>query len=564
MSEINKATLHEVEKIKRESQNLRGTLTSSLANAVTGALAKPDQVICKFHGLYQQDDRDIRHERQERKLEPLYSFMLRGRLPAGVCSSAQWLALDRVCREFANGSIRLTTRQTFQFHGICKNDIKSVIQSIDQVKIDSIGACGDVNRNVICGSNPRHDQAYQQVRDCAVRLSEHLLPKTRAYYEIWLDQAPIAQSGEPEPIYGDAYLPRKFKTAFAIPPSNDVDIYANDMGFIAILEGERLRGFNVLAGGGMGMVHRDASTYPRIATTLGYIDSNDLIPVAEAILKVQRDYGERSERKHARLKYTIDRMRPSVFRQYVEQYSGIPFAPAVDVAFTTNQDQLGWKNIGADLWHLILYIPHGRICDQGDYKALTALRRIAEEHLGGFRITANQNLMLTYVPTSQKKFIADILQRYGLLTEHLLPSQTSTLACVALPTCPLAMAEAERYLDPFNQKFIGLLQKYGLQHESIVVRISGCPNGCARPFLAELALVGKAPGFYNLYLGGQVNGDRLNQLYMENVDEPTMFQCIEQVLARYALERKAKETFGDFCIRTILPFQKETLNGVLT
>ena len=542
--------VNDVERIKAHSQFLRGTLEESLADGLTGALHPDDTQISKFHGIYQQDDRDLRQERRNQILEPYYRFMLRARLPGGVCTPAQWLVLAKIGHELANGALRLTTRQTFQYHGILKRDLKGVIQGINRALIDSIGGCGDVNRNVACNPNPVASELHREAHGWAKRLSEHLLPRTRAYHELWLDEEKVAGTEEREPIYGPTYLPRKFKTAVAIPPHNDVDVYANDLGFVAIAEDARLLGFNVLAGGGMGTTHGDRATYPRLADELGFVAPERVLAVAEAVVATQRDYGNRVERKNARLKYTIETMGLDAFRAEVEKRAGLTFAPVRPVRFTDHGDRYGWVRGAEGHWHLTLYIENGRVADRPGRAPLTGLCEIARVHQGDFRITPNQNLIVAGVPAVEKDRIEDIARAHGLLSENRSPLRLNSLSCVALPSCPQAMAEAERYFPSLLDKIETLTARHGIQDTGIVVRMTGCPNGCARPFLAEIGFVGKAPGRYNLYLGGDGIGTRLNKLYRENIDETEILATVDGLLQRYAGERRPGERFGDFTIRS--------------
>ena len=547
------AVLSPVETIKAESRGLRGTLVESLADAWTGALREPDQTLLKFHGSYQQDDRDLREERAEQKLEPNYSFMIRTRTPGGVVTPAQWLAFDAIARRYGGGSLRLTTRQAIQLHGVIKRELKATLQAINQSLIDTIAACGDVNRNVLVSANPIESAAHVQVYADAVALSEALLPKTRAYHEIWLDEEPVAGTPEHEPLYGPTYLPRKFKTAFVVPPQNDVDVYAHDLGYVAIVESGVVLGYNVTVGGGLGMTHGDARTYARAASVLGFIPRGKEIAIAEAVLTTQRDHGNREDRRLSRLKYTIDRLGIGWFKAEVERRSGVVFEAARPVRFTARGDRFGWTQGSDGRWHLTLRLSAGRIADRHDGQLLSALRQIAEVHRGDFRITANQNLIVAGIapedrPEIERLFIdtglAELLQRS--------PLELNALACVALPTCPLAMAEAERYLKEFSAQVQALLARHGVPDESVSLRLSGCPNGCSRPYLAEIALVGKAPGRYNLQLGGDAFGERLNRLYRENIDVPEILRVLDQSFARWLAERHPAEAFGDFAHRVLL------------
>jgi sulfite reductase (NADPH) hemoprotein beta-component len=547
--------LTEVEHIKARSRHLRGTIEEGLQDRTTGALPPDDTQLTKFHGFYQQDDRDLRDERRHQKLEPLYSFMLRARVPGGVITAEQWKAIDAIARELTGGGIRLTTRQTFQYHGILKHNIKPLIQSINKALIDSIAACGDVNRNVLCNTNPLESALHEQIYRDAAAISTHLLPRTRAYHEIWLDEEKVVDFGEEkEPIYGDTYLPRKFKIAVAIPPHNDVDVNGNDLSFVAIIEDGKLKGYDVLAGGGMGNTHGETDTYPQIAKNLGFIKPACVCAVAEAIVTTQRDFGDRTNRKQARLKYTIDRMGVETFKKHVEERSGITFAKAEPYEFTLHSDRFGWVKNADSTWNLTMFIENGRIKDHDNGpQMLQGLLKIADLHGGDFRMTATQNLIVAQVDESKKDRIEKLAREHGLLRDVSVLRQNS-MACVALPTCTLAMAEAERYLPDLITKLEGIIDKNGLSDQSIVIRMTGCPNGCARPFLAEIAFVGKAPGKYNLYLGGDGKGTRLVKLYRENIGEEEILATLEPLIEQYATERNAGERFGDYVVRTgIIP-----------
>ncbi|PNS09394.1 assimilatory sulfite reductase (NADPH) hemoprotein subunit [Solilutibacter silvestris] len=550
---------HSVEDVKRDSHRLRGTLLESLADQVTAAIADDDQTLIKYHGSYQQDDRDIREERRRQKLEPAYSFMIRTRTPGGVVSPQQWLQLDRIATTYAERGLRITTRQAFQFHGIIKRELKATMQAINAAMIDTVAACGDVNRNIMAAANPHESAAHVFIHAQAAALSAHLRPNTRAYYEIWLDEERVAGSGdEDEPIYGDRYLPRKFKIGFAIPPHNDVDVFAQDLGFIAIVEDGAVTGYNVTAGGGMGATHGDPETYPRLGSLLGAIAPDQVTVIAEAVITTQRDWGNRAVRKRARLKYTIDDRGLDAFKQEVEQRSGVVFAPPREFRFVHNGDRFGWMQGENGLWHLTLRIIAGRIQDR-EQPHLTGLREIAA-HLHDiahdqsaapeFRMTPNQNLVIANIPEDDRTRIDALVAAHGLaLYETASPLRRNAIACVALPTCGLAMAEAERYLPDFLTRFETLLAAHGLAGQAINLRISGCPNGCSRPYLGEIALVGKAPGRYNLMLGADHRGERLNTLYRENIDEAAILAALDPLLARYAVEREHDEYFGDFLVR---------------
>jgi sulfite reductase (NADPH) hemoprotein beta-component len=549
---------HSVEDIKSESRRLRGSLLESLADPVTGALRESDQTLIKYHGSYQQDDRDIRDERRRQKLEPAYQFMIRTRTPGGVVTPTQWRQLDAIATTYANHSLRITTRQAFQFHGVIKRELKSTMQAINAALIDTLAACGDVNRNVLVAANPLESRAHAEVQAWAVKLSEHLLPNTRAYYEIWLDEERVAGSGdEEEPIYGATYLPRKFKIGFAVPPVNDVDVFANDLGFIAILQDGALAGFNLVIGGGMGATHGDAETYPRVGNVVGFLTPDQLLDVATAVVTTQRDFGNRNVRKRARFKYTIDDHGLAFVVQQIESRAGIALQPARAFHFEHNGDRHGWVQGEDGRWHLTLHLFAGRIADTDAATHLTGLRDIArllEDGVDGahFRMTANQNLVIAGVPAAHRDAIDALAREHALDAGERLATALARIAvaCVALPTCGLAMAEAERYLPDFTRTLEPLLDRHGLRETPIVLRISGCPNGCSRPYLAEIALVGKAPGRYNLMLGGDRRGQRLNTLYRENITEAEILDALDPLFARYASERDHDEGFGDFLHRS--------------
>ena len=542
--------LHDNERIKRESNFLRGGLVEGLNENSTGAFTPDDVQLVKFHGLYQQDHRDYRAERKKQKLEPLYSFLLRARLPGGVVTPQQLIEIDRIASELTSaGSIRLTTRQTFQYHGIYKRNLKSVFQELKfKANIDSIFTAGDVNRNTICTSNPMQSDLHAQVYDWSVKVSEMLLPHSNAYAEIWLD-GEKAYETEQEPIYGETFLPRKFKTAFVLPPFNDVDVHANDLNFVAIVENEKIIGFNVLVGGGLGMTHGDKTTFPRKADDFGFIKAEHVLEITKAVVTTQRDLGGRVSRAHARVKYTLETHGVDKFKSEVEQRSGIKFTASRPYVFTERGDRIGWVKGTDHKWHLTVFIENGRILDYPGKPLKSGLLKIAQVHQGDFRMTANQNLIIASVPESEKETIEKLARECGLINDAHTAQRFNSMACVALPTCPLAMAEAERYLPGLVTDVETLLAKHGIADDHIILRVTGCPNGCARSMLAEIGLVGKAPGRYNLYLGGNTNGTRLPKMYKENIDEATILNTLDELIARWSNERESGECFGDFAIR---------------
>ena len=557
---INWNELSELERIKYESNYLRGTLVESLADPITGSIAYADTQLSKFHGIYQQFDRDQEKERKRQKLEPAFSFLIRVRVPGGIATPTQWLQLDRLSDQYANGTLKLTTRQAFQFHGVIKTNLKRTIQGINASLLDTIAACGDVNRNVMCHPNPAESDLHAEVYEKARQISEHLLPSTTAYHEIWLDQKLIADSKKDiEPIYGDRYLPRKFKIAVAIPPYNDSDIFSQDLGFVAIVENNKIIGYNVLVGGGMGTTFGMPETYPRLADVIGFCLPEQVLDVAEKAVLVQRDNGNRQNRKLSRLKYTIDRLGLENFKNELHKYLGYSLQEARPFVFTRNGDRLGWKKGKDSKWSLALFVEGGRVADRNGFNMKSALREIAQVISGQFILTGNQNVVIANVSSEEKKKVSEIMKKNGVLPGEISGLRQNTIACVALNTCSLAFAEAERYLPSLVSKIELILDKHKLLKEEIVIRMTGCPNGCGRPYLAEIGFVGKSEGHYNLYLGGNFNGTRLNSLYKETLTEDEILAELSPIIADFAENRAAGEKFGDFVIRK--QYVKEILKG---
>ncbi len=558
---MNDKKLSANEYIKTRSNYLRGTIAEGLADLSTGSMCEDDQQLLKFHGTYQQDDRDIRAGRRKHKLEKAYSFMIRIRVPGGVASPHQWLETDRLATEFANGTIKLTTRQAFQFHGIIKTNLKRTIAEINQAAMDTIAACGDVNRNVMCNPNPYLSEVHAQALKAAQDISTHLTPQTRAYHELWLDGEKVKTSEEDfEPIYGKTYLPRKFKITVAVPPSNDVDIYANCLSFIAIVEGGKLVGYNVAVGGGMGSTHGNDATYPRIADVIGFCTPEQVVDVAEKVVLVQRDFGDRTDRKHSRFKYTVDDHGPAWILTKLNEYLGYDLGPTRSFIFEDNGDRYGWVDDTNGNSHLTLYIAGGRVLDTPQYPLRTGLREIAKIHDGDFRLTANQNLIIANISPAKRPEIEKLLAQYGIKDSHLKSAlRLNSMACVALPTCGLALAEAERFLPDLITELEGSLEQNGLRHDAITIRMTGCPNGCARPFIAEIGFVGRGPDSYNVYLGGGFAGQRLSKLYRENIVSAEIKPLLAPIFTHYAKSRKDGERFGDFCIRE--GYVAETIQG---
>jgi sulfite reductase (NADPH) hemoprotein beta-component len=580
--------LSAVEKIKQKSDGLRGTLAEGLLDELTGAISEDDQSLVKFHGMYQQDDRDRRDERAEKKLERLYSFMIRLRIPGGFLTPQQWMAIHDVAGRHSTGTIKITTRQTLQLHGLLKSRIKPTIRAFNEVDLDSIAACGDVNRNVICAAHPLQSPIHEQVHGYAPRLSAFLKPKTRAYYEIWLDEEKITDKKEEEdPLYQDRYLPRKFKIAIAIPPNNDVDVFANDLGLIAIIDetNNKLKGFNIAIGGGLGATHGNPETYPRLATVIGFVPvgpGTAPVPATTAatpgstanaasgstpntanagderlfrtvyeIATIQRDYGNRSDRKLARLKYTLDKYGVEWYKQELAKRTGFELEEARPVSFTDRKDYYGWQQNHQGRWYYTPFIESGRILDDEKLALKTALLEIAETGKVNFRFTANQGLILSDIDKKDKAAIDKILGKYRIIehTEAVSSIRKNSIACVALPTCALALAESQRYLPDLIGKIEHLLDKYELREENIITRMTGCPNGCGRPYAAEIGFVGTAPGHYNLHLGGDHEGLRLNRIYKENLDETAILKELDLLFWLFKKERATGEKFGDFALR---------------
>jgi sulfite reductase (NADPH) hemoprotein beta-component len=538
------------ETLKANSDYLRGTIKQSLADEITAAVTANDAKLMKFFGIYQQDDRDIRDERRRQKLESAFSFMARVRLPGGVCTPGQWLKLDDLARNYAGNTLRLTTRQTFQFHRVMKHDLRTLMQGLRDVLLDTKAACGDDTRGVMSTVNPDLSKLHAEVYALAKQASDHAVHRTGAYKEIWYGAEREETDGPEEPFYGRTYMPRKFKIGFAIPPSNDIDVYGQDLGFIAIANRGKLKGFNVAIGGGLGRTDQSPKTYPRLASVIGYIDVDKLFPTIDAVMSVQRDYGDRLDRLHARFKYTIDEKGLDWIKAETERRLGFAFKAEQPYTFTSNGDPLGWVKGEDGREHCVLFIQNGRVINTPDYPLMDGLRAIAQVHKGMFRVTPNQNLIIADLAPEDRPAIEALMKEYGLdQFETRSGLRLNSMACVALPTCGLAMAESERYLPDLVTKIEAILNTYGLKDDPITIRMTGCPNGCARPYISEIGLTGRAPGKYNLYLGGGFHGERLNKMYLENVGEPTILEALDKTLGHYARDRKPGEHFGDFAIR---------------
>jgi sulfite reductase (NADPH) hemoprotein beta-component len=542
--------LSEDEHIKNKSDYLRGTIKESLINRLTGALDPDDVKLIKYHGSYQQHDRDQESERKQKKLEPLYQFMIRVRAAGGITTPKQWLALSDLADQYGNHTLKLTTRQSFQFHGILKGGLKPTIQKVNEVLLSTLATCGDVNRNVMCNPNPYQSPIHNEVYKLAGEISNYFLPKTTAYHEIWLDKEKVAGTPDFEPVYHHTYLPRKFKIALAIPPNNDIDVFANDLGLIAIEENKKLKGFNICVGGGLGSTLGNEATYPRLGDVIGFTTKDKVIEVAETIIGIQRDYGNRSDRKLSRLKHTIDDRGLDWFVNEINTRLGWDLSSPKPFDFVSNGDTYGWLKGINDKWFYTLFVEHGRVKNEEGFTLKSALEEIAEIHTGDFRLTGNQNLIIGNVNSADKEKIEAILDKHGITNHKKLTGlRKHSMACVALGTCGLAFAESERYLPSLVDKLDVIMRNNGLDEDAINVRMTGCPNNCARSSLGEIGFVGRAIGRYNLYLGASHNGDRLNSLYKEMLSEEEILKELEPIIASYAQDRDPNETFGDFVIR---------------
>lgn len=551
----NNENLSSTERIKMASDNLRGTFVESMANEITGSINEDDIALVRFHGMYIQDDRDRRDERAEKKLERLYSFMIRLRLTGGVISPEQYIALHNIAGENSTGILKITTRQTIQLHGVLKSKVKPTLKAFNEAGLTTIATCGDINRNVLCSSHPKQSPLHAEIFAYAQDIATMLLPKTNAYYEIWLDgEKLIEKELEKDELYQNRYMPRKFKVAIAIPPNNDVDVLANDLALIAIIENGELKGFNIAIGGGMSATHGNADHYPRLASMLGFVDTKEkTLKAVYEVLTIQRDYGNRSDRKLARLKYTVDRLGLDWWKKELEARCGFQLQQAKPFHFESRRDFYGWEQNHEGLWYYTVFVENGRVLDDENVSLKSALLEVAKTGKANFIFTCNQNVILGDIAEADKATIQEILERFRIIehTDNASVIRKNAMACVALNTCPLALAEGQRYMPTLLSKIEPLLIKHDLIMDEIVIRMTGCPNGCARPFAAEIGLVGTALGKYNLQLGGDRVGERLNKLYKESLDEEAILSELDILFGRYAAERIDGETFGDFTFKTV-------------
>jgi sulfite reductase (NADPH) hemoprotein beta-component len=542
------------EELKTAIPTLAGTIAATIADANADHFSHDDYEFLKFHGCYQQDDRD------QRKVGKKYIMMVRTSVPGGILTAPQWIAMDNMASQYGNNTLRVTTRQTIQFHGILKSNLRSLIKGLNESLISTIAACGDVKRNTMAPPTPAYTLAYAQVIEDCKKVHLELNPRTKAYHSIWIDGVQLnledpANKDFVDPLYGKTYLPRKFKIAFAIPPVNDVDIFTNCLGFIAIIEDEKLIGYNVCVGGGLGRSHGNVQTYPRLADVLGFFTPDKLSDVAKAVLTIHRDFGDRTDRKHARLKYVIAERGADWARAELEKRAGFKLEPAKPYRFTTMGDLYGWRQAVDGKWFLTLFVETGRIKDVEGRRLKTALRQVAEKFSDiEFRLSPNQNILLANVPEEDRDAINEILTGHGVKTDRrqTTPLHAAAMACPALPTCGLALAESERMLPGMVDRIERLCEEVGLAGEEIIIRSTGCPNGCARPYVAEIGFVGKAPGRYQVWLGGDLGGNRLARIWKEVIKEADLENELRPVLLRYVNERFNRESFGDWCDRVLL------------
>ncbi len=557
-----------VEHVKGESNYLRGQIAEELVQDTTHFSEAHVQLI-KFHGIYQQEDRDVRQTRKAAGEEKAYQFMIRSRIPGGVLTSEQYLVEDELAGQCANSTLRITTRQGFQLHGVLKGDVHSTIHTINESLLSTLAACGDVNRNVMACPAPAANRTQAQVEETARRIAMHLAPRSHAYHEIWIDgqqveTVKLPEGEETEPIYGPTYLPRKFKIGVAFPGDNCIDVYTQDIGLVACLEGEQLDGFTILVGGGMGMTHGKSETFPRLATPLCYATVDEVLSVVETIVTIQRDYGDRQNRKHARMKYVVEERGIAWFRAELERRLGYSVQDPRELSWHDVEDHLGWHAQGDGRWFLGLYVENGRIKDDATIRLRTGLRHAIAEFRPGIRLTPQQNILFTDLLEAQCGPLTALLATYGIPTDLAeVGTRRFALACPALPTCGLALAEAERALPAVIRQIEADLDALGLAHEPLSVRMTGCPNGCARPYMGDIGFVGRTKDVYNVYVGGDILNTRLNTLYAASVHLKDLATTVRPLLALWRDERTAGETFGDFCYRVGLAYLRSQVGALV-
>ncbi len=547
------------EDIKAAIPTLAGTIAATFNDPANDHFSEDDNQFLKFHGSYQQDDRDLR------KTGKKYIMMIRGRIPGGVMTAKQYGVFDQLATDYGNNTLRITTRQSIQFHGVVMAGLQPLVKKINECLLSTLAACGDVNRNVLAPPTPAYTPAREQVFADAHKVALALAPQTKAYHSIWIDGVQLDNDAAKnknfvDPLYGKTYLPRKFKIAFVIPPVNDLDLFTNCLGFIAVVENDKLIGYNLCVGGGLGRSHGNTQTYPRLADVIGFFTPDKVVEVAKAVLTIHRDFGDRTDRKHARLKYVVAERGVKFMQDEVNSRAGITLAPAKPYKFTTTADLLDWRKAVDGSNFLGLFVSMGRVKDTDGCKMKTALRAVADRYADvEFRLTANQNIILANVSAIHKEAINAILAAHGVKTENQTTIlHAASMACPSLPTCGLGLAESERYLPGLIDRLQKVCDDLGLGNEEIIIRSTGCPNGCARPYMAEIAFVGKAPGRYQVWLGGDATGTRLNRVWKDVMKDPDIENELRPVLARFAKERNAGERFGDWCDRVFLKEQAAT------
>jgi sulfite reductase (ferredoxin) len=553
------------EAIKQQSRQLRGHIARDLADTAA-SFDKEGYALLKFHGIYQGYDRDSATERKQRGDDKIWQFMVRARIPGGRLTADQYLALDAIAERYANGSLRITTREGIQFHGVVKAGLRSAIAEVNGAMLTTLAACGDVVRNVTTVPAPISDAVHLRLEADARRLSTHLLPQTRAYHEIWVEGTPWCENEsaaeKPDPLYGERYLPRKFKMGLAIPEDNTIDVLTNDLAVVALFEGDRLLGYNFLLGGGHGMTHNNPKTYPRLATPVAFIEPDDLLAAAAAVVRLHRDHGDRGNRRHARLKYVIAENGEDWARKRLEEYLGKTLEPCHEMPAFAVPDHLGWHEQGDGKLYLGIPVPSGRIADTPQSCIRAALREIVERFGCDPVLMPSQDIILSQVGAEDRDAIEQLLREHGVrLANDLLPAERWALACPALPSCGLALTEAERVRDDIVAAIEARLRHYGLERERLSIRIAGCPNGCSRPYTGDIGIVGRMPGFYSVFVGGDFEGTRLNAPLADRVALREIAEVLDPLFAVYASTRLDGEGFGDFCHRAGLLALQQALTG---
>ena len=561
---MNNIILSKVEQIKNDSDYLAGKIGSQLQNS-DPYFEENEVQLLKFHGTYQQYNRDTATELKQKGLEKEFSFMIRTKIPAGLLTSKQYIELDDLTNEFSDPSLRITTRQTIQFHGVLKGNLKKIINTVSTMLLSTYGACGDVVRNVTTVAAPINDQIHKQLRQDALKISSHFLPSSISYGQIWIngDKYEYSDKEQKEPIYGKLYLPRKFKIGITIPGDNSVDVLTNDIAIFLIFKNNKLLGYNIAIGGGLGMTHNKPETFPYLAKPLLFCNPSDLIQVLEQIVKIQRDYGDRKNRKHARLKYLVAEEGTKWFKRLIEYKLNKNFDNPLKLNNLKVVDHLGWHEQGDGKWYTGIFISSGRIIDNKNKKIKTGLRDIIKKFNPSITLSTDQNIILGNINEKDKNIIDQLLEQYSIVKKKISKVDRWFLACPALPTCGLALSEAERVRDEIIRKVDEILLKHNLQDEKFSIRITGCPNGCARPYAGDIGIVGRAPNLYALFSGGDFEGTRLNKKILDKVSYQDLTKAIEQILLLFKDQRKNDEPLGDFCNRIGPEVQFKKIKEVL-